>query len=264
MRRMLPTAGFVILLTGLASGQRGPAPAATGLAADQIALMCAPAPADLPDRAPGQTTIRVTGGQSPVPRYAFAQGDLVTINAGERQGIEVGQQFYTRTPVPGIDRKHPPSGKVSHTTGWITVWAVDPDLSLATVSHACTTIAAGDELAPLSVPEVPATDTRDLEPRRGDYARILEGAEGRRTFATGDVFLIDRGTRQGVVPGARFALYHDRRLRENFLYEAGDAVAIAVGAEAATLRVIRAESAVMSGDYAGQRTEPSRYRRTSE
>ena len=229
MRRTLSITGFVILLTGLAGAQRGPAPGSTGLGPDQIALMCAPAPADLPDRMPAATRHRVTGGQAPTLRQAFAQGDLVTISAGERQGIAVGQQFYTRTPIRGIDRKHPPSGKVAHTTGWITVYAVDPDLSLATVTHACTTISPGDELAPLSIPDVPPADTRDLEPKRGDYARVLEGAAGRTTFGTGDVFLIDRGRRQGVEPGARFVLYHDRRLRENFLYQTGEAVAIAVG-----------------------------------
>jgi hypothetical protein len=63
-----------------------------------------------------------------------------------------------------------------------------------------------------------------------------------------------------VHPGARFVLYHDRRVPQNFLYEAGEAVAVAVGAETSTLRVTRASSAVVTGDLVGQRTEQRRDR----
>lgn len=263
MLRPTLTFGIVTLLTSLAAAQHGPAPAATGLAPDEIAVMCAPAPADLPDRAPGPTVLRVTGAQAPVVRMTFAQGDLVTISAGERQGITVGQEFYTRRPMRPFSKKRPASRQVVRTTGWLKVYAVDPDLSLATVTHACSSITPGDELAPLTRPSVPPTDLRDLEPKRNDYARITLGADGRRSFGTGDMLLIDRGSNKGVTPGARFVLYRDRRVRETFLYEAGEAVAVAVGAEASTLRVTSAATAVMTGDLAGQRTETPRYAKVS-
>lgn len=260
MNRPAATLGIVISLTGLLAAQRAPAPGRAGLAPDQIALLCAPAPADLPGRASLPTPMHITGGQSPAVRHAYAQGDLVTISAGERQGVEVGQEFVTRRPVPAPTRKRPASRNLVHTTGWIRVYAVDDDLSLATVSHACSTINPGDELAPLTPDTIPDTDARDLEPKRNDYARIVAGADGRRTFGPGDHFVIDRGRAKGVQPGARFALYRDRKVSQNFLYETGEAVAVAVGAEASTLKVIRAASAILTGDYAGQRTEEPRRR----
>ncbi|MGE0392243.1 MAG: hypothetical protein AB7I25_00340 [Vicinamibacterales bacterium] len=259
MRRAC-TIGFVILATGLPHAQRGPAPAASGLDPDQIALLCAPAPADLPDRAPLPQAIQVTGGQAPVVRQAYAPGDLVTISAGERQGITVGQEFITRLPVPAPTKKRPASRHIVQNTGWLRVYAVDDDLSLATITHACSTVNPGDELAPFTVAAVPEQDTRDLEPKRNDYARIVAGAGRRTTFATGDLFLIDRGSSKGVHPGARFVLYHDRGVAKNFLYEAGEAVAVAVGADASTLRVIASSTAVVTGDYVGQRTEQPRHR----
>lgn len=259
MPRAALTLGFVALLTGLVAAQVGPAQGPTGLSPDQIALMCAPVPADVPDRAPGPLKIRVTGAQSPVSRLTVAQGDLVTISAGERQGVQVGQQFYVRRPMKRFSKKRPASRQVVRTTGWLTVYAVDPDLSLATVAHACTTIAPGDELAPITKPDVPDADARDLEPKRGDYARITLGADGRQSFGTGDMFLIDRGSNKGVQPGSRFVLYRDRRLRDTFLFEAGEAVAVAVGAEATTLRMTSSTTAVMTGDLAGQRTEVPRH-----
>ncbi len=260
MRRLVCTFGIVIAVTGLPAAQHAPAPRPSGLDPDQVSLMCAPSPADVPERASALKPLRISGGQAPVVRLAYAPGDLVTINAGERQGVTVGQEFYTRRPVPAPTKKRPASRNVVHTTGWLTVYAVDEDLSLATITHACTTITPGDELAPLQVPAVPARDVRDLEPKRGDYARIATGLDGRSSFAAGDAFLIDRGSSQGVQPGARFVLYHDRRAPQNFLFEAGEAVAVAVGAEASTLRVLSASTALMTGDYAGQRTEIPRRR----
>jgi len=260
MFRPVCTFGIVILLTGLAEAQRAPAPGPTGLGPEQIALLCSPAPGDLPERAPLPSPIHVTGGQAPAVRHAFAQGDLVTISAGERQGISVGQEFVTRRPVPAPTKKRPASRHVVHNTGWLRVYAVDEDLSLATVTHACTAVNPGDELAPLVVTVPPERDMRDLEPRRDDYARIVAGSDGRRTFAAGDLFVIDRGSNQGVQPGARFVLYHDRLVSRNFLYEAGEAVAMAVGAEASTLQVTASSTAVMTGDYVGQRTEVPRRR----
>ena len=263
MPRPALTFGFVTLLTSLVAAQYGPAQGPTGLAADEIALMCAPVPADVPDRAPGPLKIRVTGDQSPVNRLTFAQGDLVTISAGERQGIQVGQEFYARRPMRPFSKRWPASRQVVQTTGWLKVYAVDPDLSLATVTHTCTSITPGDELAPITKPRVPEADARDLEPKRGDYARITLGADGRRSFGAGDVFLIDRGSNKGVQPGSRFVLYRDRRLRDTFLYEAGEAVAVSVGAEATTLRVTSTTTAVMTGDLAGQRTEIPRHAKSN-
>ena len=42
------------------------------------------------------TPLRITGGQDSSVRTSHAPGDLVTINAGSQNGIEVGQEFYTR------------------------------------------------------------------------------------------------------------------------------------------------------------------------
>lgn len=260
MHRLACTLGIVILATGLPGAQRAPAPAASGLDPDQIALLCAPTPGDLPERAPLPSPIQVTGGQAPIVRQTFAPGDLVTISAGERQGITVGQEFVTRIPVPAPTKKRPASRSIVQNTGWLRVYAVDDDLSLATITHACSTVNPGDELAPLAVTAMPERDTRDLEPKRNDYARIVAGSGRRTAFAAGDLFLIDRGSSKGVHPGARFVLYHDRGVAKNFLYEAGEAVAVAVGAEASTLRVVTSSTAVVTGDYVGQRTEQPRHR----
>ena len=87
----------VVLVSGLlaatpSAAQRGPAPAAAHLDANVIGLACAPSVVyEMP-----LADLRVTGGQDSFVRRIFIPGDLITINAGTDNGIEVGQEFYTR------------------------------------------------------------------------------------------------------------------------------------------------------------------------
>ena len=90
------TFAAVMLAAALAgttlTAQRGPAAAAANLPAEVLALSCAPKAAlEVPD-----TPLRITGGQDSFVRQSHAPGDLVTINAGSQNGIEVGQEYYTR------------------------------------------------------------------------------------------------------------------------------------------------------------------------
>ncbi len=86
-----------VILAGVLAGttvaaQRGPAAAAAHLPAEVLALACAPKAAlEVPN-----TPLRITGGQDSSVRRSHAPGDIVTINAGSQNGIEVGQEYYTR------------------------------------------------------------------------------------------------------------------------------------------------------------------------
>ena len=89
--RTFAAAMAVAALLGSATlaAQRGPSAAAAHLRADVIGLACAPTAAlEMPD-----TPLRVTGGQDAGIRHSHAEGDLITINAGSRNGIEVGQEY---------------------------------------------------------------------------------------------------------------------------------------------------------------------------
>ncbi len=75
-------------------------------------------------------------------------------------------------------------------------------MALATITHACDTIEAGDYLEPFVLPEVP----RLLQPngrsqQRDNYGHILLGTDRRTSFGLGDFFIVDRGSNHGVAPG---------------------------------------------------------------
>ena len=247
--RLLAAAGLLAAATP-AAAQLGPAPVPTGIPADVLSLACAPT---IAYEAPPMP-LRITGGQDTMVRRSHAPGDLVTINAGTANGIEVGQQYYVRRPLvsrrESITRATPASIR---TVGWIQIWAVDDTMALATISHACETIDVGDYLEPFALPQVPAAEAARAPAQRENYGRVLMGQDRRRTFAKGDYFGVDRGSEHGVERGTRFVLYRDTRTEGNFLFELGEAVAVDVKADSATLQVLRTRDAIHEGDYVAMR-----------
>jgi hypothetical protein len=244
-------AGACLLAAALpAFAQKGPAPGTANLPADVVSLACAPT---LTYDAPAES-LRIAGGQESVRHTIHAPGDLVTINAGTRSGITVGQEFFTRRPLPAqpgrISRTNPATVR---TTGWIRVWAVDEDMSLATITHACETVDVDDYLVPFALPTVSTPSSATGKPERDNYANVLSGQDRRTAFGQNDYLLIDRGSRHGVTLGARFVLYHDKKAAGEFLFEIGEGVAVDVNADTSTLHVVRAIDAITAGDYAGMR-----------
>jgi len=245
------TAAAGVLAAALpAIAQRGPAPTPTGLPAEVLALACAPGLTYEEPTVP----LRVSGGQEAVRRTIHAPGDLVTINAGARSGIVVGQEYYTRRPLPAapgrISSRNPATIR---TTGWIRVWAVDEEMSLATISHACETVDVGDYLEPFALPSIPSPSKATGVPERGNYGYVLSGQDRRTSFGLNDYLLIDLGSNQGVTAGARFVIYRDKRTSGNFLFEIGEGYIVDVKADTATLHVLRAIDAITAGDYVGMR-----------
>jgi hypothetical protein len=249
--------GTAILAVSAAAAQRAPAAAPTGLPADVLALACAPS---LTHESP-VTAIRVTGGQDSFVRRIHAPGDLVTINAGADNGVKAGQEFYVRRVyTPGqkaISRSQPATVR---TAGWIRVYAVDPAMSLATVTYACDTIEINDYLEPFALPQVPkAADIRS-KPEKTNYGRVMAGTDRRRSFGKGDFFVLDRGSDQGVKPGSQFVVFRNKRelnvqQPDNFLYELGEAVAVDVKKDASTLQVTMSRDAFSEGDLVAMRPE---------
>jgi hypothetical protein len=247
--------------------QTGPAPVPTHLDADVIAQACSPT---LMFERP-LASLLVTGGQYSVTRHLYGPGDLITINGGSENGIEVGQQYYVRRVQPprgtGISRATPATIK---TSGWVKVYAVDKTMSLVTVEHACDTMNVGDYLEPFSIPQPPTPDVNPPKPQRENYGHILIGTDRRTMFAKNDFFTVDRGSDHGVTLGARFIVFRDKQKMETlrltamkdlpeevttpeFLFEMGEAVVVDVKPDVSTLRVLLARDAFQMGDYVALR-----------
>jgi hypothetical protein len=251
------TAGVLIVMgllvaTAPARAQRGPARSNTNLSPDVLSLACAPSAAVEPPA----TALRITGGQDSFVRRIYATGDLVTINAGRKNGIEVGQEYYVRRLQ--IDRRAPISSETPanvRTTGWIKVYAVDDEMSLVTVTHSCDTIEVDDYLEPFKLPVVPTVSQDRPKPERDNYGKVLGGSDRRRSFGKGDYFVINRGADHGIEVGSKLVLYRDKKMDENFLFAIGEGIATEVKENVATVMVTQSLSAIESGDYVALRRE---------
>jgi hypothetical protein len=254
------TAGVLIAVGLLAAtspvrAQRGPSATSPHLSPEILSLACSPSAALEPPPMP----LRITGGQDSFVRRIYGPGDLVTINAGMKNGIEVGQEYYVRRlqvdPRAPIARNTPAT---IATTGWIKVWAVDDDLSLATITHACDTIEIDDYLEPFTLPVVPTVSKDRPKPQRDHYGKVLVGTDRRTSFGKGDYFVINRGSDHGVEVGSQFVLYRDKKQAENFLYLIGEGIATEVKSEMSTVQVTVSLDAIESGDYVALRREPDK------
>jgi hypothetical protein len=259
---------FALLYTAAsAAPQTGPAPTVTPLQTDVVALACAPT---LVFERP-LASLLITGGQDASTRHGFRPGDLITINGGSDNGVEVGQEYYVRrVQAPrgtSISRATPATIR---TAGWVRVYAVDNTMSLVTVSHACDTIDIGDFLEPFAAPTPSTPDPNPAKPQKDNYGHLLMGVDRRTMFARNDFVTIDRGSDHGITLGARFMVYRDKRRMETkqlfavkelpdeivtpeFLFEIGEAVVVDVKPEVSTVQIMSARSALLSGDYVALR-----------
>jgi hypothetical protein len=258
---------LLLVSTGTALAQRAPVPVPVNLPPEVISLACAPSLTFEPPPMP----IRVVGGQESDIRRNFAPGDLITINAGTDNGIEVGQEYYTRRAVPlekrTIGRDNPATIR---TTAWVRIYAVDRQMSLATILHPCDAIELDDYLEPFALPVLPLLSNDRSEPQRGNYGRVIVGNDNRTAFGRGDYFIVDRGSDHGVTVGAEFVVYRDHQRRErmlleqtrtnvnrdrprNFLFELGEAVAVDVRPDRSTLLVTLARDGFIIGDWVALR-----------
>jgi hypothetical protein len=244
------TAFAAFAVPAAAAAQNGPAWSATRIPADVLALTCAPSVAHEAPAVP----LRVTGGQSLDVRQTAAPGDLITVNAGRANGMQVGQEFFVRRFLKDRDQivSAATPGTVQ-TAGWIRIYAIDEEMSLATIVHACDAVLVGDYLEPFTLPVAVARGEKKGKPERDNYARVLPSRDRRVTYSAGDFIVIDRGKDHGITPGSQFVVYHDKKKDGNFLYEVAEAVAVDVRENSATLSVTLARNAVTVNDYVSMR-----------
>jgi len=258
---------FVIGLMAAASlsAQDRPAPGMSHVPEDVLAMACAPT---LTFEALSPSLL-ITGGVGAFIKFSYGPGDLITINAGSDNGIEVGQEYFVRRAQPPrarISRTNPATVK---TAGWVKVYAVDKTMSLVTVSHACDILNVGDYLDPFVLPRIPVADVNPPRPQRENYGHVMLGTDRRTVFSKDDFFVIDRGSDHGVTLGERVIIYRDKRQVEKlnkyaqsmfpkdivpeFLYEMGEAVVIDVRPEISTLKATIARDAFQTGDLVALR-----------
>jgi hypothetical protein len=241
---------LVALAAAIAAASSGRVFAQSGdraLTAAEIAVACAsPTSLELPTNG-----LRITGSQDTVPRTVFGAKDLLIVNAGTQGGLQLNQQFYIRRPIYFGSPRHTDMQGIT-TAGWLRVVALNDAMAIASVEHFCGAIFEGDYLEPFVPPSLPAMPEREIAFSELDFnslGRVLLGTENHSSIGAGDLMTIDRGTDQGVVAGARFAVYRDVHMPGVPLSSVGEGIVLTTGKTTSLARVIRSRDAIVSGDY---------------
>lgn len=190
-------------------------------------------------------------------RRAFSTPDTLMIPGGTSVGIQVGQQFFVRRLLLSPSRQKPSTetpGMV-HTAGWVTVIGSDGFAALARIDHACDGFLKGDFLEPFTPAPMPTTIASPGTPTFDDMGQLLFGNDGRRSFANGDVIVINRGSQHGITAGARLGIFRDTR-SGGPLVPVGQAIVLTVGADTATVIADRVRDALTTGDWVGLQSVP--------
>ncbi|MEZ5290251.1 MAG: hypothetical protein R2745_04145 [Vicinamibacterales bacterium] len=185
-------------------------------------------------------------------RRAFSTPDLLTIPGGTSAGLQVGQQFFVRRLLlsPNHEKPSMDAPGMVHTAGWVTIVGADSFAALARIDHACDGFVKGDYLEPFSAAPMPTAVADPGEPRFEDMGRLMFGNDGRRTFANGDIIVVNRGATHGVTAGARLAIFRDVKTGGP-LVPVGQAIVLTVGADTSTVIADRVRDALEAGDWVG-------------
>jgi Carboxypeptidase regulatory-like domain len=214
------------------------------------AAVCGPAKPDLVPESVGTIKAR---------RYQ-AQGDLflagaeLIVNGGLEEGLLVGRNLVAR-------RNYRVRGSTGadmlaeHSAGVVQIVTATDHSSLAIVVYACDAIRKGDFLAsfrpePAPDPEPPGT------PAYNDAARILFADDGQTLGMPERMMVIDRGAGRGIHAGQRFTLFRQTNGPIKHV-PAGEAIAVSVKTDSATIRIERVTDAVAAGDWAAPQSTAS-------
>lgn len=211
---------------------------------------------DLPAATKPSPRLFVKGPHLTDGRAAITAGTVV-IGRSPEDGLAVGQRFISHrlfADGKGFPRPGEGYGDI-RVTGWVTVKAIDDYNALAHIDFACDSIEPGDFLEPFVEPELPKDAAPMVAPDFTDRANLLFGSDNRVLFGDGDVLSIDRGTVNGVLPGARYAFYRDSHNGLPLVY-LGEAVVLVVAEQTSKVMVTHVIDGLEVGDVAVPRRTP--------
>jgi hypothetical protein len=206
--------------------------------------------------------LRVTGSRIP-GRTLFGSGETVRVGAGTAQGLQPGQDYFVRRLVSDPFDPRFSDGTTYHqihTAGWIHIEEVLASEAVATVTHACDEVMAGDYLEPFELPAVPQPGA----PGQADLTaagRLVFGDEWTELGGPGSYMVLNRGSLHGIHPGQHVTLFRpgpDPRSHGSMyggaaktpggLVRVGEATAMLVRPGTTTVRVDRSDGVIYVGD----------------
>lgn len=211
---------------------------------------------DLPAATKPNPHMFIAGPVATDGRKVAASG-MVVIKRTPDDGLAIGNRYIAQR-VHGDINAFPRPGEGYgdlRITGVVGIRALDDINAIGEIELACDSVESGDFLEPFVEPVIPTDATAMVPPDFSDRASLLFGVDNRVMFGDGDLVSIDRGTVQGVLPGARYAIYRDGHDGMPLVH-IGEAVVMTTNETTSKIMVTRATDAISGGDIAVPRRTP--------
>jgi hypothetical protein len=163
----------------------------------------------------GQTP-EIVGAEDEQEQRTYADGDIVYINAGSRQGIKEGRSFQIIRPrgdVKGVHRKKIGFlGTYVQEIGQLQVFKVREETSAAKITFTCDAALLGDLLVDIPVRESPLQRAegnldRFADPSNKQFGRLMMAKDNRELLTRNDIVYIDLGGEDNVKRGDYLTIY---------------------------------------------------------
>jgi hypothetical protein len=189
--------------------------------------------------------IRIIGAEHMNEKSLFSDGDIIYIDKGAADGLEIGQLFLTI----GLRAKVAKLGTVMERHGRARIVRLDEGMATAKVEKGCGTIKVGDFLLPFEEGEGEIGKDLgygDMDPNASKRGKIVFIENDTHIAATGQWALIDMGRQHCVQIGDQLNVYH--RAKPNLPREAiASAIIIDVRGATSTIKILGARNAVDIG-----------------
>ena len=222
-----------------------PRPQAKPVDPEVLASVCGPRQAPEFSLAMGHVVSRVDDSG----RQLIGPGEVLHIDAGEKDGVAAGQNLVVRRRFQTGDLYAPKKLQTfgEQTVGLIQILEAKDASSAAIVVRACGEIEAGDAVERY-VAQPAFFAVSEGTPRFEEPARIAFGEHGQSAASAGQMMVIDRGVMQGILRGQRLTIFRRPTGNDGPPLTIGDGVIIAVRSDSATILIDRTTDAVMIGD----------------
>jgi hypothetical protein len=190
--------------------------------------------------------LRIIGAEMMYEKGYFSDNDLIYLNKGKADGLEIGQLFQ----ILGVEEKIAPFGTVVWRRGRARVIRLDEKVATARIERSFWPTRVGDYLLPFeeSEGEIGKDSGYDqMDPNATKRGQVIFIDFSRQLSGPGQWALINLGRQQCVQIGDQLTLFH--RAKPNLPREAvGSMIIIDVRGATSTVKILSARDAVSLGD----------------
>jgi hypothetical protein len=190
--------------------------------------------------------LRIIGAELMNEKMQLGDTDLVYLNKGQADGLEIGQLFQ----IIGLEDKVAPYGIVTRHKARAKIVRLEDKTAVARIEKTCWPVSVGDFLFPFEEQEGEIGKDSGygvMDPNFSRKGKVIYIDTGMRLAGSGQWALIDMGRQQCVQIGDQLTVFH--RAKPDLPREAvGSLIIIDVRGATSTVKVLSCRDALGIGD----------------